>query len=228
MYVLSHSSTDRGPLSYGLQFFIGSSERPAKRRKLADDQEEATYIPSSDSSSDDDVDGMKRAVSATPERPCTQTDAKVDVGKRASSCDPPGSQEYTSGARLLLKRKLENGKKSSAASTSKDKPTNPRKANAERHICPICSKMLQVDNSGLNEHIDWCLSKGAILEASAAGDQDPPAPIKTVNNKGSLGGFRRDRGEKSGSIESKRSGSKKGKNKTGKGDIWVAWKTQNQ
>lgn len=33
------------------------------------------------------------------------------------------------------------------------------------HTCPICSKQLKTDNQGLNAHIDFCLSKGAILEA---------------------------------------------------------------
>jgi hypothetical protein len=33
------------------------------------------------------------------------------------------------------------------------------------HICPICLKELQVDNVGLNEHIDFCLSKDSIKQA---------------------------------------------------------------
>ncbi|KAL1670063.1 hypothetical protein GGF50DRAFT_122768 [Schizophyllum commune] len=35
----------------------------------------------------------------------------------------------------------------------------------EQHDCPICGKTLATDNDGLNQHIDWCLSRGAILEA---------------------------------------------------------------
>ena len=31
--------------------------------------------------------------------------------------------------------------------------------------CPICNKMLETDNQGLNAHIDFCLSKGAIMAA---------------------------------------------------------------
>lgn len=38
---------------------------------------------------------------------------------------------------------------------------------AEHHTCPICSKQLKTDNQGLNAHIDFCLSKGAILDAQA-------------------------------------------------------------
>jgi DNA polymerase kappa len=34
-------------------------------------------------------------------------------------------------------------------------------------MCPICSKVLATDNDGLNAHVDWCLSKSAILEAAA-------------------------------------------------------------
>ncbi|KAF8554205.1 DNA/RNA polymerase [Imleria badia] len=37
----------------------------------------------------------------------------------------------------------------------------------EHHACPICGKTLKTDNQGLNAHIDFCLSKGAILEAQA-------------------------------------------------------------
>jgi DNA polymerase kappa len=35
-------------------------------------------------------------------------------------------------------------------------------------VCPICSKALgpSTSNQGLNEHIDWCLNKDAIKEAS--------------------------------------------------------------
>ena len=34
--------------------------------------------------------------------------------------------------------------------------------------CPICGRMLETDNQGLNEHIDFCLSRQAIKEAQAS------------------------------------------------------------
>lgn len=37
----------------------------------------------------------------------------------------------------------------------------------EKHVCPICSKVFRTDNASLNEHVDFCLSKGAILAATA-------------------------------------------------------------
>ena len=43
----------------------------------------------------------------------------------------------------------------------------PDQERAEHHTCPVCSKTLKTDNQGFNAHIDFCLSKGAILEAQA-------------------------------------------------------------
>jgi DNA polymerase kappa len=31
--------------------------------------------------------------------------------------------------------------------------------------CPVCGKMLETDNQGLNSHIDFCLSRGTIMAA---------------------------------------------------------------
>lgn len=35
-------------------------------------------------------------------------------------------------------------------------------------VCPLCSRRLNTDNVGLNEHIDFCLSRSAIMEASSS------------------------------------------------------------
>lgn len=40
-------------------------------------------------------------------------------------------------------------------------------AKAEQQ-CPLCSRTLMVDNQGLNEHIDFCLSREAIREATSS------------------------------------------------------------
>ncbi|KAF5380614.1 hypothetical protein D9615_004634 [Tricholomella constricta] len=39
------------------------------------------------------------------------------------------------------------------------------KTGVETHACPICGKTLRTDNQGINSHIDFCLSRGAIREA---------------------------------------------------------------
>jgi DNA polymerase kappa len=33
--------------------------------------------------------------------------------------------------------------------------------------CPICAKTLETDNRGFNAHVDFCLSRGAIMEAQS-------------------------------------------------------------
>ncbi|WWC89166.1 uncharacterized protein L201_004084 [Kwoniella dendrophila CBS 6074] len=50
-------------------------------------------------------------------------------------------------------------------------------------VCPICNKALGpgTSNTGLNEHIDWCLNKDAISEASK---RSPVKKIKTDNKVG--------------------------------------------
>lgn len=50
----------------------------------------------------------------------------------------------------------------------------------ESHTCPVCSKTMQTDNSGLNAHIDFCLSKGAIREAQAMALGDCSENIKPL------------------------------------------------
>ncbi|KIJ49550.1 hypothetical protein M422DRAFT_27916 [Sphaerobolus stellatus SS14] len=51
----------------------------------------------------------------------------------------------------------------------KGRSSNPISRNTSSDTeqqCPICSKTLNTDNAGLNEHIDFCLSKGAIMAAT--------------------------------------------------------------
>ncbi|KAL5523748.1 hypothetical protein ACEPAG_7921 [Sanghuangporus baumii] len=40
--------------------------------------------------------------------------------------------------------------------------------NHEALICPVCSRSLETDNAGLNEHLDFCLSRSTIMEASSS------------------------------------------------------------
>ena len=43
----------------------------------------------------------------------------------------------------------------------------PDSTGGSTQVCPICARELEVDNAGLNEHIDFCLSKGAIMAATS-------------------------------------------------------------
>ncbi|KAG1746123.1 IMS-domain-containing protein [Suillus lakei] len=51
-------------------------------------------------------------------------------------------------------------------SATTSKPISARQGDRTRHQeCPICGKMLETDNKGLNAHIDFCLSRNVIMEA---------------------------------------------------------------
>ncbi|KAL1723935.1 hypothetical protein EV715DRAFT_190536 [Schizophyllum commune] len=70
-----------------------------------------------------------------------------------------------------------------AASTKppSKRPRSPEPAEEdEQHDCPICGKTLATDNDGLNQHIDWCLSRGAILEAQRQSTTDGGAASKNA------------------------------------------------
>lgn len=48
------------------------------------------------------------------------------------------------------------------------------------HDCPVCGKTLETDNGGLNEHIDFCLSRGAIMEAQVEASQSSKKGSKYI------------------------------------------------
>ena len=43
--------------------------------------------------------------------------------------------------------------------------TSARNEDKTEQHCPVCSRTLVTDNQGLNEHIDFCLSRDAIRAA---------------------------------------------------------------
>jgi len=70
-------------------------------------------------------------------------------------------------------------------------------------ICPICAQALgpSTSNQGLNDHIDWCLNKGAI---STASKRIPKAKVSagedTAKRKGSGNDTAKKKGESKGSM----------------------------
>lgn len=55
--------------------------------------------------------------------------------------------------------------------------------------CPICNKMLATDNQGLNAHIDFCLSKGAIMAA-----QVKASPTRDFKSREKIAGTKKRKG----------------------------------
>ena len=57
----------------------------------------------------------------------------------------------------------------SDATSSFSRLTSASEDKTEQH-CPVCSRTLVTDNQGLNEHIDFCLSRDAIREARSSAE----------------------------------------------------------
>lgn len=49
------------------------------------------------------------------------------------------------------------------------RPTSAGNEEKTEQHCPVCSRTLVTDNQGLNEHIDFCLSRDAIRAARSLG-----------------------------------------------------------
>ncbi|KAG2153707.1 IMS-domain-containing protein, partial [Suillus bovinus] len=59
-------------------------------------------------------------------------------------------------------------------SATTSKPMSARQGDRVRHQdCPICGKLLETDNKGLNAHIDFCLSRNVIMEAQTEAQSTP-------------------------------------------------------
>jgi len=211
----------------------GDVTRPAKRRKLDTDTggrlEEKQVFIVSDQSEDESIADKRRAATATPERPRAQALPEVDVAPRASSHEPMGSQDphAVEPERPLAKRKREPQARPAPLPSERKKESSdavedegeigwvPLNRFNEQHVCPICSKTLQTDNAGFNGHIDWCLSRSAILEASASGSLNSTRQVK----KGG-GGTKKP----TSANTSSKPGTSKGSSKGAKEDIRFAWR----
>jgi len=58
-------------------------------------------------------------------------------------------------------------RQSEGEASRKSGPSSAAKGNLQQLECPICGRTLETDNQGLNAHIDFCLSKSAIMEAQS-------------------------------------------------------------
>jgi len=65
----------------------------------------------------------------------------------------------------------------SSFSATTSKPMSARQGDRVRHQdCPICGKLLETDNVGLNAHIDFCLSRNVIMEAQTEAQSTAKKP----------------------------------------------------
>ncbi|KAI0645925.1 DNA/RNA polymerase [Trametes meyenii] len=100
------------------------------------------------------------------------TDTQMNRNVRSSSSIRPKSTSALPSGNSPPSRPSS----SKAASVATSRSVSPNKQNSGYDSeappsfleCPICGRLLETDNQGLNEHIDFCLSKQAIKEAQTA------------------------------------------------------------
>ncbi|KAI0779356.1 DNA/RNA polymerase [Fomes fomentarius] len=126
-----------------------------------------------------EVDDMGELVRQAPEpmsKPWSSSGVHRNRGSAPSSSKgPPVATASTLSKPLSTSSSSPEPHKPCITSAS---PTNHERqadedVSAPLLECPLCRKRLETDNQGLNEHIDFCLSKQAIKEAQAASFQQP-------------------------------------------------------
>lgn len=93
----------------------------------------------------------------------------ADSEESVRKAKPPSSKTKPKAPASLTSTSLPSPSKSRPCSPSKSAGAGGEDSVAT-HTCPVCTKTMETDNRGLNAHIDFCLSKGAIGElASGSG-----------------------------------------------------------
>ncbi|KAI0665939.1 DNA/RNA polymerase [Trametes maxima] len=153
---------------------------PKKRRRTDPDEDEgeqprlsqdgfATAMPGYD---DDEAEEEAKDIAHNDEIDGAQ-DTRMIRHVRSSSTKPKSTSAPPN--RKSPQPKLSSSK-APPIQVVASPPVSPKKQNKGHDSeapplfleCPICGKLLETDNQGLNEHIDFCLSKQAIKEAQTA------------------------------------------------------------
>ena len=150
-------------------------QSPRKKSKLVHD----------DPSEFEPVDEMNEHRAVEEAMPGFHEDDETDLGMMEDDEDEETSEQDVSISRPVSAANHPPPSVGNAqASSSKQQP--PRglreiheierrklvsKSETTMQDCPICRKKLETDNGGLNAHIDFCLSRGAIMEAQVEANQ---------------------------------------------------------
>lgn len=127
---------------------------------------------------DDDSDLVNPQLPPPPKLPPSSESRVSDVAKTSTSS--------ANKARL-------NAKPHSTSTAVRPKCSTPssgpaRNSGFEWLTCPVCEKAFQTDNEGLNSHIDFCLSRGAIRQAHAEASSTLKKSSRTGQGKESTAG----------------------------------------
>jgi DNA polymerase kappa len=126
--------------------------------------------------------GGTAAILQTRPRPPVSAPARTSSGRQ--ECTEPSGSHVTAKPRSTgyPTRPLE----ASSPHTRNAVPYSPRSKHSEAETvtleCPICGKTMETDNQALNSHIDFCLSRGAIMTAQSKA-KSPVKGLKSWEHK---------------------------------------------
>lgn len=143
-------------------------QSPRKKTKLSyDDPSEFDEI--------NEHQGMEEAM------PGFHEDDETDLGMENDEVDEIEQDVLISRPVSAVNRLPTSVSNGQASSSKRPPPTGPSEIHEmdmqrpplkhATHDCPVCGKTLETDNEGLNTHIDFCLSRGAIMEAQVEASQ---------------------------------------------------------
>ncbi|KAL5485240.1 hypothetical protein ACEPAI_7882 [Sanghuangporus weigelae] len=98
----------------------------------------------------------------------------ISISKRSKSEQPLVASERACNKNNQALSRTDSppmGNRSCFVQPSSDPSANSDSNAAGNHealICPVCSRSLETDNAGLNAHLDFCLSRSTIKEASSS------------------------------------------------------------
>ncbi|KII92789.1 hypothetical protein PLICRDRAFT_51133 [Plicaturopsis crispa FD-325 SS-3] len=174
----------QAPASGGIQRFFGPATSPRKKRKLGGGAQDVGDAPTIEHEHVDEeaMPGFHELDEEAEGNMLPYVEDEADAGEglptgaSSSISHPPGpaagpSKPHSAGP---SKPASAGQSKPSSADPSKPRSTDtsiPRSAATPppTQTCPLCSRAIEGDNSALNTHIDFCLSRGAIMAASAGG-----------------------------------------------------------
>lgn len=147
---------------------------PRKKPKLVHD----------DPSEFDSVDEINEDQGMEEAMPGFHEDDETDLGMEDDEPDEIIEQNVSISRPVSVVHRPPPSVSNDQASSSKQPPHRGRreiheidtrkplsKRETATHDCPVCGRTLETDNEGLNAHVDFCLSRGAIMEAQVEASQ---------------------------------------------------------
>ena len=177
---VSSPNLSTGRVNSGYQFFNSgtSGGSPTKKRR----QDDVSFGEGEEDLPQLSQDGFATSMPGYTD----EADAEAEHLAEAADMDEQDTKPHSKMGMRPPSSSTSTAPKSSSLAPGPSSPRSkrsPRPTNHDREAslsmtpplleCPICGKMLETDNQGLNEHIDFCLSKQAIKEAQTASLKPP-------------------------------------------------------